>query len=265
MRVKIYRKEETENSYYKDSEFKSPLKSMTNEITSTKVDVHCTPNKTDNLQSFNNASSNENTNNSQKERYLFNQKDSLKSPLFKNARVFKGNRSVDMTQMDTSLRRKRMISISSESDIFKLEFSSIENCNFENINFSHDLDSVIKFENSEDVLLSPMMDIGTIQEDDSLSEINKEPVTDSLSINDCEKKDPETFANSNAKFNSKRIESKPQVKRRSSRLKKLNTEEKHCLQELEKFKEWKEMPLNDIKVDFKLLYFVYFLHYVLYI
>lgn len=253
----------------KENEFKSPKRlrsQMVNEIISAKVEsVHGTPKKIDNPQSFNNKNClNENANSPQKNRYLFNQKDLSKSP------VFDRNKSVDKTQMDTCSQRKRSISMNSDYNTFKLELDNTENVNnFEGIDLLHDLDSVIKFEDDKDILLSTMMDVSMLENNDSLSEMNKDPVTDPLSISDCENKDPETYTSSNSKFKKKhktKVELKPQVKRRSSRHVKqckLDTEEEH-LSEVTNFEEWENMPLSAIKVGFRLLYFVHCTNIILY-
>lgn len=251
----------------KENEFKSPRRlrsQMINEIISARVQsVYSTPKKIESPRSFNNRNClNDNTNTPQRNRYLFNQKDILKSPLFKSP-IFDKNTSVDRTQMDACPRRKRMISMS-EYDTFKLELDNIEHVhNFEGIDLLHDLDSVIKFEDSKDIL-SAIMDVSPLEDDDGASAMNKDPATDPLSISDCEKKDPEAYRSPNSKFKRKRktkVELKPQVKRRKSsrfvKQRKLDTREEYLSEELENLEEWENMPLSALKVDFRLLYFVH--------
>lgn len=259
----------------KENEFKSRKRlrsQMINEIISAEVEnVHDTPRKTDSPQrAFNDKNClNESINSPQKNRYLFNQKDLSRSPLFKSP-VFK---SMNRTQMDTSPQRKRTVSMNSDYDTFKLELHNTENVNnFEGIDLLHDLDSVIKFEDGKDTLLSTMMDVSTLEEDDCLSEVNKDPATDPLSISDCEMEASETAASSNSKRKRNvKIKLKPKTRRQSSRIKlnterhKLNMEEESLLKELENYEERENMPLSAIQVSFKLLYFVHFVYYILYI
>lgn len=254
--VKKHGNEEIE-SPCKGNEFKrlSPLKSqIINENVSMKVEsMHGTPNKVGNPTSFNSRS--ENANSPQKNMYLFNQKDWVKSPLSKSPGCKRWNKSVDTNQLDVCPRTKT-ISINSDCDTFKLELYGTENCNFDSIDLLHDLDSVVKFENSKDILYS-MMNVCTMQEDDSLLGMNEDPATDPLSISDCEKKeekkDPDTSMDLDLKFSQKRrirIESESEVKRKDKhyfKKCKLETEEEHLSKKLENFE---EVSLVDIKVSF---------------
>lgn len=255
--VKTHGNEEIGNSC-KENELKSPT---INEITSTKIEnVYVTPKKVDNPQGFNNTNCINNTS-SQKNIHLLGQKDLLKSPLFKSP-IFKGwDKSVDTTEVDTCSQRKRTRSVTSDYDAFKLELHNTENFNNLDVDLLHDLDSVVKFIDSKDTtLLTSIMDVNKMQEDDDLSEVNKDPATDPLFISDCEEKDPEINADSNSKFSRKhrQTKSKPQIKRQSKRYvkkHKFNTEEERVLEEL-KHEEWEEMLLIDIQVSF-VYYMIY--------
>jgi len=241
---------------------------MINEIISTKIEnVHSTPNNVDNSQAFNDTNyTNENIKSPHKN--TFNQKDLLKSPLFKSQfKKLESAQFTNLTQINACLKRKQTNSADNNYDAFKSELNNVENIsNFEDINLSHDLDSVIKFENSQDIFLSSMMD--PVQ-DDSLLGMNKDPMTDPLSISDCEKKDSDTVVNS--RFSNKHrspVKSKSQTKRQrfehSFKKKKheLNVEEKQeeefLLKKLKSFEEWEKMPLIDIKVSFD-YYFEYYI------
>lgn len=230
----------------------------TNDIVFTNVgNVHSTPDKDKILtQDFNNPIKyiNKNTNSPHKNIYLFNQsllKNSLfKSPVFK--KLNKRANSVDTAQTDICSQRKRTISANSDSNISKSELYNTED--FESIDLLHDLDSVIKFENCRDTFLSTIMN--TTQDDEGM---NKDPVTDPLSISDCEKKDTDTLADSYSMSRKKRrieTRSQSQIKRQKSEYHfkkdkhKLNMEEKRVLKELNNFEEFEEMPLINIKVNF---------------
>jgi len=242
-----------------------------NEIISRKIEnVHSTPNSVDNSQDFNNTNcTNENIKSPRKN--TFNRKDLLKSPLFKSP-VFKKSESAqfaDTTQTNACLKRKRTNSADNNYDAFKSELNVENFSNFEDINLLHDLDSVIKFENSQDIFLSSMMD--PVQ-DDGLLGMNKDPVTDPLSISDCEKKDSDTVANSrfSKKHRSPVKSKKSQIKRQRSehpfkkKKHELDVEEKQkeklLLKKLKNFEECQKLPLIDIKVSFD----YYFEYYVIY-
>jgi len=238
-----------------------------NEVISRKIEnVHSTPNNVDNSQDFNNTNyTNENIKSPRKN--TFNQKGLLKSPVFKKS---ESAQFADTTQTNACLKRKQTNSADSNYDTFKSELNVENFSNFEDINLLHDLDSVIKFENSQDIFLSSIMD--PVQ-DDGLLGMNKDPVTDPLSISDCEKKDSDTVANSYSRFSKKHrspVKSKSQIKRQRSKhpFKKkkheLNVEEKQeeelLLKKLKNFEESDKLPLIDIKVSFD----YYFEYYVIY-
>ncbi|XP_011870152.1 PREDICTED: uncharacterized protein LOC105563292 [Vollenhovia emeryi] len=183
---------------------------------------------------------NENINSPQKDKYLVDHENLLTSPK-------RWNKSVD-----TCPQRERTISTNIDYDTFQLELSSMEKSNFDTIYLLHNSNSAIKFEDTNDIL-STMMDVDTMQENDSLLGANKDPATDPLSISDCDKKDPDTAIDSDSKLSRKRkisVESKSQVKRRSKRRctkNRLSIKEEQLMDELEKFEEWERMPLSEIK------------------
>ncbi|XP_071570194.1 uncharacterized protein [Temnothorax nylanderi] len=226
----------------------SHLNSQINEIIFDKENIHSTPNKVNNLTGFDDTNcADKNTNSPQKNIHLVNQKDLLKSPAFKSPVFKKSDKSVDITPVDTCPQRGRTISMNSDYNTFKLELCNTENFNnFETIDLLHDLDSIVKFEDGNDVLLSSMRN-------DDLSEVNKDPTTDPLFISDSEKKNLDTTSDSDEQFNKKRklrIESRPRVKRENKchfKKRKLNTEEEYLSERLKNFEEWEEMPLINIK------------------
>lgn len=262
-------------SLYKDNVPSHLEPQRINEIVSPKKieSVHGTPNKIDRQNVNNTKCINENTNSPQKNIFLFNEKCLLKSPLLKSP-IFKkwdkSAQSVNTAQTNTCSQRRRTISANSDYDTFKLELYNTENINnVEGINLLHDLDSVVKFEDSKDIFLSLMTDINTTQEDDSLLGVNKDPATDPLSISDCEKKD--ILMDLDSKFSKEhriKAESISQIKSRSKhhfkkRKYELNKKEKHLLKQLENLEEWEEMPLIVIKVCLDcyilILYMIYLL------
>ncbi|KAL6265540.1 hypothetical protein P5V15_002335 [Pogonomyrmex californicus] len=267
-----YENEETE-SYCKNNGRNHIIESqITNENLCTEIEnLHSIPNKTDNLQNLPSANyKTDVTGSPHKNTFLFRQKDLVKSPLFKNLVFNKSDtQSINTTELNTYLVRKRTISASSDYDLFKSELDDIENFgnnfnNIENISLLHDLDSIVKFEDSKvsSILLSSMLNVNAIQEtDDSMLEATKDPVTDPLSISDHEEKDTNKIMDPDTKINKKstlKMELKPELKRRrSSRLinkypsKKqkcdLNTEEKHLFTELESINKCENLPLILIK------------------
>ncbi|CAL1674936.1 unnamed protein product [Lasius platythorax] len=98
-----------------------------------------------------------------------------------------------------------------------------------------DLNSVVRFEDTNISDILSLMDTNIVQEsDDSLVDVNKDPAIDPLFINNCEERDADTTL----------MDSKSQ----SSKLKhKLNTEEKHLLKELEDLEEWEDLPSSLMK------------------
>lgn len=217
----------------------------------------CLSNGTDNSQDVNSANCrNENTNSPNKSARSHNRKDSLKSPLFKSPikQWDKSARFTDMAQTSVCPQRKRTISSNSDYDKFQSDLNDTENvpC-LEGIDLLHDLDSVIKFEDSKDIFFSTIMDV--TREDDL--GVNKDPVTDPLSISDCEKKDTDTLAESHSIMLGKKREIRTalrsQMKRQmpkcyfKNKKRKTNTEKK-LLKELKIFEEeWEEMSLSNIK------------------
>ncbi|XP_024890435.1 uncharacterized protein LOC112466541 isoform X1 [Temnothorax curvispinosus] len=244
-------KDPTMNSLFIKCERKDPDTDSDPRFNKSPNHICSTPNKVNNLTGFDDTNcADKNTNSPQKNIHLVNQKDLLKSPAFKSPVFKKSDKSVDITPVDTCPQRKRTISINSDCDTFKLELCDIENFNnFESIDLLHDLDSVVKFEHGNDVLLSSMRD-DNLSED---SEVNKDPTTDPLFISDSEKKNLDTTSDSDEQFNKKRklrIELRPRVKRKNKchfKKRKSNTEEEYLSEKLKNFEEWEEIPLINIK------------------
>lgn len=93
------------------------------------------------------------------------------------------------------LKREKIISVfSSDYNMFKSELNNMENFyECEVIDLLPDLNSVVRFEDTNISDILSLMDTNIVQEtDDSLVDVNKDPAIDPLFINNCEERDADT-------------------------------------------------------------------------
>lgn len=202
----------------------------------------------------------------------------FRSPKFNNQKRFLQSGNITPTSKVGSQNKRK---INDDNDILNSELYNSEHFNdFEAIDMLHDLNFVAHFESTKPSdILSTMIDTNTNAEDtdENLTEVNKNPLKDPLSIS--EEENDTTLAKS--KY--------PVQKRRSIRLynkqinkqvttsntintnsndsfkkdkKKLNTKKKYLLEQLENITNQEKLSLTDTKVGcFKYIHsFKYYIH-----